>query len=317
MSIKVIVDLAALLGVSEAIAGAIFEKANVGGEVAACGGPDAWLKDRLRPNLVWIKSEEYARMCAEALPVALKTVASDFGGARQRDFAQLWADTTRGYLGEFALKKHLDSLGCQVQLAHKVGELKEFLKLDIHLVKKDGEPERVPKVNIGIKTTKWNGIWLDIPGAQFSHSNFHTFVKVGVGKDHLIAFFKDLSVFKDKVLKKGVEVGAFTLAEADNIYDNLPTFQKIPAYICGFVDVTDFQRPEPEYDGKVGRKHYIVSKWAGPYSEDLLKAAGKTKNISGVAKLEGIQKLNHAGYLFNAGSLKWKKADWDILIAAL
>ena len=48
----------------------------------------------------------------------------------------------------------------------------------------------VEKLNISIKTSKWNGIWLDIPGNQFEHSDIHVFVKIGAGRDHLFAFFK-------------------------------------------------------------------------------------------------------------------------------
>jgi len=50
-------------------------------------------------------------------------------------------------------------------------EYTNFLSSDIKSIQKDNESSRPPKKNISIKTTKLNGRWLDIPGAQLSHSD--------------------------------------------------------------------------------------------------------------------------------------------------
>lgn len=140
-------------------------------------------------------------MCIDALKIVSTTAGTDFGSSRQRDFGQVWADMTRGYLGEYAFKKFLEktySISCE--LGHEIGNLGDYLPTDIHNIKKSGESWRKPKLSIGVKAVKWNGIWFDIPSDQFNHSDIHVLVKVGTARDHLFAFFKQLSVFKDKVL---------------------------------------------------------------------------------------------------------------------
>ena len=61
--------------------------------------------------------------------------------------------------------------------------------MDIHKIRRGEGEFHAPKYNIGVKTTKWKGIWLDIPGDQFNHSDIHVLVKIGGGRDHLFAFF--------------------------------------------------------------------------------------------------------------------------------
>ena len=112
--------------------------------------------------------------------------------------------------------------------------------------------ETEAKIKVSIKSTKWNGIWLDIPGDQFSHSDAYILVKVGTGRDHLFAYFKTISVFKDKILKIGQEVGSLTNNEADDLFNALPAFKPIPAYICGFALKSD-NYENLSYAGKAGR----------------------------------------------------------------
>src|SRR5436309_8680712 len=64
-----------------------------------------WFEDRFKFQLVWLDGDDYSRALVRALWLAPKFASVDFGGARQRDFAQLWADTARGFLGEIALEK--------------------------------------------------------------------------------------------------------------------------------------------------------------------------------------------------------------------
>src|SRR3989339_1566816 len=92
--------------------------------------------------------------------------------------------------------------------------------------KKEGENCR--------KGFEGKGIWMDIPGNHFEHSDVHVLIKIGAKRDHLFAFFKNLSVFKDKVLKRGEEVGLLSREESANLFDSLPSFEPIPAYVCGF-----------------------------------------------------------------------------------
>ena len=169
---------------------------------------------------------------------------------------------------------------------------------------------REPRINVGIKATKWNGIWLDIPGDQFSHSDIHVLVKVGVGRDHLFAFFKEISVFRDKVLKCGMQAGCLDQDEADTIFNNIPSFAPIPAYISGFVP-RDSEYADLSYAGKKGRIHYKIKSWNGPKRPGDLERIKNLEGVSGNVNFEGIQKFSHeSGHLFNTGSLLWEESAW-------
>lgn len=294
----------------------IVEKAKLGGEISTT--LENWLSERFLPNCVFIDEDGYTKMCINALKILDKTAASDYGSSRQRDFGQLWADMTRGYLGEYAVKLFLkQNWGIDVRLGHEEGDIQEFLPTDIHQIKSDGQPYRPVKLNVSIKTSKWNGIWLDIPGDQFNHSDIHVFVKVGTGRDHLFAFFKHISVFKDKILKRGEAVGSLTPSESLLLFDNLPVFSDIPAYICGFVRKDVDYQPLP-YRGKLGKKHYTIHGWNGAINPTDLQTIKQIENVPNDVKFAGIGRFSHnKGYLFNTGNLLWEKADWDEVIAKI
>jgi hypothetical protein len=225
---------------------------------------------------------------------------------------------TRGYLGEFAFQKTLkDRWRIEAELGHEVGNLTEYLPLDIHQIRRDGEAARAPRLKISIKTTKWNGIWLDIPGDQFDHSDIHVLVKIGAGRDHLFGFFKSISVFRDKILLRGQEVGALSALEAGVLYDALPSFRPVSAYVSGFVRKDDNFENLP-YGGRAGTKNFTVSSWNGPIRVGDLDAIKEQEGIRGTVRFAGIGEFSHdSGYLFNVGSLRWTEAQWREVIDAL
>lgn len=297
-------------------AAGILEKAEIGGEVID-GDFDGWFVGRFLPNIVWIDEEGYAAMCIDALKILSTTAATDYGSSRQRDFGHMWADMTRGYLGELAFKLFLEKRGVKIELGHEKGNVSEYLPSDIHGVSRDDEPFSPPCITIGIKATKWNGIWLDIPGDQFSHSFAHVFIKVGMGRDHLFAYLKKISVFRDKVLKTGKDMGIISSEEADTMYDRIPTFRPIPAYVCGFV-YRDVEYGDIPYRGKKGRKNYNITGWNGPIRSGDLDVIKKKESVLGSVKFEGIGSFAHdKGYLFNTGNLLWSEKDWNDVIARL
>lgn len=297
----------------------IIEKAILGGEIENEDYLSDWYNNRFVPNCVTIDENGYAKMCVDALKILNSTAATDYGGSRQRDMGQLWADMTRGYLGELAFKLFLNKYWyLDAEIGHEIGTLEEYLPMDIHTVKsvKDASA-RTPKIKISIKSTKFNGIWFDIPGDQFNHSDIHALVKVGTGRDHLFAFFKSLSVFKDKVLKKGVDVGSISTEQSEELYNKLPTFKPILGYICGFVD-KNTEYPPLSYKGKKGRTNYNITAWGGPIRNGDLALVKEREGVTGKIKFEGIGEFSHDnGYLFNAGSLKWTKDDWDKVVESI
>ena len=302
------------LGIEEDEVKKILEKAIAGGEFVDESDLKVWLEQRFLPNCILIDEIGYAKMCVDALKILSTTAPTDYGSSRQRDMGQLWADMTRGYLGELACLKFFEKNGIKATLGHEAGALQQYLPMDIHnIIQKDGTT-REPKIKIGIKTTKWNGIWMDIPGNQFDHSDIHILVKVGAGRDHLFSFFKGLSVFKDKVLKKGVEVGSLSAKESDDLYSRLPNFKPIPAYVVGFARKDQVYSLLP-YEGKRGKKHFNVTSWNGKISEGDLEKIKSKEDVVGSVKFEGIGEFAHdSGYLFNAGKLHWKSDDWKKFI---
>lgn len=311
---RVILWIRDILGTSYKEATMIYSKSHIGGEFIDHDAAEVWFEQRFKPNLVWIDEDGYTAMCIDALKILSLTAATDFGSSRQRDFGQHWGDMTRGYLAEYAFAIFLQSnWDMTVQLGHEVGDIEQYLSSDVQGVKLDSASAfRDPNIALSIKGTKWNGIWLDIPGAQFAHSDAHILVKVGVERDHLFAFFKHISVFRDKILHKGVEVGALAQNEADQLFDNLPTFRPIPAYVSGFAE-RDAEYSALSYSGKKGRKHYKVRGWRGPMNPDQLLEIAKREQLpaDGKAEFEGIGTFKHSGYLFNVGNLKWSKSDWE------
>lgn len=289
----------------------IIDKAIAGGEINSEVTFDDWINKRFLPNLVFIDEKGYSLMCIDALKILSKTAPTDYGSSRQRDLGHLWADMTRGYLGEYAFSLFLKNRwGITAKLGHEVGELKDYLPMDIHQIKEPEAEYRSPRLKIGIKAVKWNGIWFDISGDQFNHSDIHVLVKVGTGRDHLFAFFKKISVFKDKILKVGQEVGSLSEEEAEKLYQDLPSFTPISAYICGFVP-KDAEYSNLSYTGSKGRLHYTIKSWNGPINPGDLGRIKEKEGIKGSVKFEGIGKFAHdKGYLFNTGSLLWKEEDW-------
>lgn len=289
----------------------IIEKAHTGGEITKDLDLEQWLNKRFLVNCVLIDELGYSKMCVDALKILSRTAPTDYGSSRQRDLGQLWADMTRGYLGEHAFSLFLKKRwGIDVELGHEIGKLQDYLPTDIHQVKEAGAEYHIPKLKISVKTTKWNGIWLDIPGDQFNHSDIHVLVKVGAGRDHLFAFFKSISVFKDKVLKRGEEAGVLSAKESKSLYDSLPSFKPIPAYICGFVE-KDCKYKKLSYTGEKGRKNYNINSWNGPINPEDLDLIKEKEHIAGKVSFEGIGDFAHdKGYLFNTGNLLWKDEDW-------
>ena len=290
----------------------IIDKAVSGGEITREVTFDTWIEKRFLPNLVFIDERGYSQMCIDALKILSKTAPTDYGSSRQRDLGHLWADMTRGYLGEYAFSLFLKNCwGITAKLGHEVGELADYLPMDIHQIKEPQAEYRSPRLKIGIKAVKWNGIWFDISGDQFNHSDIHVLVKVGTGRDHLFAFFKKISVFKDKILKVGQEVGSLSEEEADKLYQDLPSFTPISAYICGFVP-KDAEYASLSYTGKKGRLHYTITSWNGPIASGDLDRIKEREGVTGKIKFEGIGKFAHdRGYLFNTGSILWKEEDWS------
>ncbi len=309
--------ISSLLKLSKNHSKNFYEKSLIGGEFSNDSEFENWFENRLKTNVVFLDKSDYEEMCLNSLKSLKNFSATDFGSSRQRDFNQKWADTTRGYLGEKAFQKFLlEKFEIQSKLKHKEGELDKFIKTDIHEIKlKEEKVFRKPKKTIGIKTTNFNGMWLDIPGNQFHHSDYHVLVKLFLEKDHIFSFFKEISIFKDKLLKRAVDKGYFTKQTADNFFNTIPNLNVIPAYITGFIKSANCNY---EYKGKKGHKHYTITSWKGQYKRDFLEQIKNKKSVEGDIKFAGINKFSHDNaYIFNTGNIKWTEVDWLSVIKSL
>ncbi len=210
-NIKMVQQISELLNISLDKAQKFYEKSNSSGEFSNTEESEEWFDKRFKKRLVFLSAGDYEESCLTSLKALSNFAETDFGSSRQRDFNQKWADTTRGYLGEKAFQNFLfDKTKIRSKLAHKKGPLSDFIDTDIAKVKKLKEKfYREPKKTIGVKTTKFNGMWLDIPGTQFQHSDYHILVKLILETNHIFSFFKTISVFKDKLLRRAVEKGYF------------------------------------------------------------------------------------------------------------
>ncbi len=161
-------------------------------------------------------------------------------------------------------------------------------------------------------------MWLDIPGQHFRHYDYQVLVKLILEVNHIFSFFKEISIFKDKLLKRAVEKGYFEKHEADRFFSEIPNLKEIPAYVAGFVRSESFQDEEYKYRGKKGPKHYTVVSWEGKYKSHFLEKIKKEHNVKGRVEFQGIKRFSHGdAFVFNTGNLAWSQADWDSVIKSL
>lgn len=208
------------------------------------GSFNTWLEQRFKYQLIWLNRDDYAKALVRALWLAPRFAATDFGGARQRDFAQVWTDTARGFLGEIAFQKFLNSkLNVTIRLDVRRGALEKFLPSDIKVEDGSTGQLRESNVKVSIKTTKFNGRWLDIPGAQFDHSDAFLLVKLGISRLHFSAFLKDISFLKDKLFALAKDMGELSNDQAQKLWKETPDFTPIPAYIAGYIEKQGLTTP--------------------------------------------------------------------------
>lgn len=281
-------------------------------------------------STVLLDEKDYLTATVHALSLAPKIAATDYGTARQRDLGQLVTDAVRGFLGEIALAKWLKArFGISVSLDYRRGRLAEFLPSDIKLV--NGRPSNL---NVSIKTTKLRGMWLDIPFKQIEHSHVFVLVRVGVSREHFLAFLKEISAIKDKILAKAFEMGIVSEDERDNIWRAIPKFTRIPASIAGFFDKREYEDAVSERTsiilagGEMKRKRFIVNLFAGywhperrEYRERILEVLRR----QGYSVPENV-KIEFAGignfsrtlhFIVSSGALRRRREDWERLVRDL
>ncbi len=207
----------------------VCEGAVKGGDVRQFRSLEEWIQWLSWASVV-LGENDYLKAAVHALRLAREFAATDYGTARRRDLGQLWTDTIRGLLGEIVFVNWLkDKFKVEAEPDFRRGRLEEFLPSDI-----GSATGRKPNLKVSIKTTKLDGIWLDIPGAQIQHSDIFVFVRIGVTREHFIAFLKKISVIREKILEKALEKKIISGKELEEVWERILKFSIIPAYIAGF-----------------------------------------------------------------------------------
>jgi hypothetical protein len=287
---------------------------------------DEWLKERFQYQLVWLDQGDYARALIRALWLAPKFAATDFGSARQRDFGQVWTDTARGFMGEIALKKFFaERLDTSIEFDTGRGKVEEFLPSDIKSIQRPGEKARKGMLRVSIKTSKFNGRWLDVPGAQVEHSDIFIFIKIGIARPHLLAFMKAISFLKDKLFAEGRRLGELDEKDSKELWDEVPDFEEIPVYVAGFLDKSTLTMPIDQVGIKVsGRKNkkLLVYSGVGIFSTQSVRERADVKYLDPAGTLPiVIDPMIDLGtsphFMANSGALEFGKRAWQKLLERL
>lgn len=296
------------------------------------GDLDEWFSDRFVYQSIWLDKDDYLRAITRALPQALVFAATDFGQARQRDLGQLWTDTARGFLGEIAFKKFLeDKLATKIELDITMDKLlKDYISSDVkNVIEKDGTA-RKPKLNVSVKTGKFNARWLDEYGAgKFEPIDVFVFVRVGTWRQHFVSFLKSVSFLKDKLLPAAQQLGELTAEGSNKLWDEIPGFEPVPAYISGFLIKRDYSWPihdvrfRPKKNRKGEIKEILFTGGIGIFTEAELRKNLGIKELDPNEKLQimvdGIQapltKKPH--FYASTGLLQYGSDDWEELAKVL
>lgn len=291
-------------------------------------GFEEWLNNRFLPQTIWLSSDDYARGITRALPQALIFAGSDFGSSKQRDLGQLWTDTARGLLGEIAVQRFFtEKLGMHIQQDTSLDQdLDDYISTDIKFVKSPSGEYRPTKINTSIKTGKFNARWLDEYSApKIAQIDAFIFVRLGTPKEHFVAYLKDISFLKSKLFPKAIELGELTTDASAALWDSIPEFEPIPAYVSGFLMRQDLTYPihsvtaeitgSENYRGRDTRKIYI-RKGVGVFTRNNLYALPEFQRLDPEGRLkvivEGIEKEvdNKDHFYANTGSFNYEIENW-------
>src|SRR3989338_10474783 len=110
-----------------------------------------WFENRFKPQLVWLTTEDYERALLRALWLARTFAGPDYGSSRQRDMAQVWTDTARGFAGEIALSKFLQSkYGIETRADITRGDTDNYLPNDVANVRLLEGKWRPPNLTLSV-----------------------------------------------------------------------------------------------------------------------------------------------------------------------
>ena len=289
-----------------------------------------WFSNRFEPNSIILDKDDYSKALIRSLWIAPNLAALDFSGGRLRDFAQLWTDTARGFLGEIAVQKFLkQNFNFDTYIETRRGKVEEFMPSDISIIEEGATKPRMSQIKVSIKTTKFNGRWLEIPESQFKQSDIFVLIKLGISRFHFSSYLKSLETIK-QIFETGIKLKELNDEQIRILSKEIPDWLPIPAYICGFVAKNGLNIPIDSLDFKTPRKRKKDANGIRPIScVDIQGGVGlfSYETIKQLPEIEalhlsqdipiniaGIGKEVDGNFYASSGRLKFSKKDWAELI---
>lgn len=292
-----------------------------------------WFSNRFEPNSVILDKDDYSKALIRSLWIAPNLAALDFRGGRLRDFAQLWTDTARGFLGEIAVQKFIKkNFDFDTHIETRRGKVEEFMPSDLFIIEKGAIKPRISKIKASIKTTKFNGRWLEIPESQFKQSDIFILVKLGISRFHFSSYLKSLQTIK-QIFEKGVELKELNDEQIQILSKEIPEWIPIPAYISGFVAKNGLKSPIDSLYFSTPRKRkrdangirpisrVEIEGGIGLFSYEAIQEIPEIKALNlppdTLINIAGIGKEVDGDFYASSGLLKFSKKEWADLIAQL
>lgn len=292
-----------------------------------------WFNQRFKPNSVILDKDDYSKALIRSLWIAPNLASLDFSGGRLRDFAQLWTDTARGFLGEIAVQKFLkDNFNFNMHLDTRRGEVEEFMPSDILVLEKGKQKPRESNIKVSIKTGKFNARWIEIPESQFKQSDVFVLVKLGISRYHFSAYLKMLKTV-EQLFERGIELKELDKEQIKILSSEIPDWMPIPAYIAGFVDKSDLKLPIHSITFRTPRQRRKAPNGGRPISrieieggiglfsystvEELKEIKGTNADSDIPIIIAGINKEADGNFYASSGQMKTEKKYWDELVRKL
>jgi hypothetical protein len=283
-----------------------------------------WFNTRFKPNSVVLDKIDYSKALIRSLWIAPNLAALDFAGGRLRDFAQLWTDTARGFLGEIAVQKFLkNNHNLDIYLETRRGKAEEFMPSDILVIEKGADKPRESKTKVSIKTTKLNGRWLEIPESQFKQSDVFILVKLGISRYHFTSYLKQTV---KQLLNDGLNIKELNEEQVQTLTDEIPNWNSIPAYVSGFVNKKrlnlpihslTFTTPKKRKKGADGIRHISkieIEGGIGLFSYSAIRELPEIEKlglpIDIPINIAGIEKGVDGNFYASTGLLTYRAENW-------
>ncbi len=285
---------------------------------------DEWFENRFKPQLIWLTMEDYERALLRALWLARTFAGTDYGSSRQRDMAQVWTDTARGFAGEIALSKFLQSrFGVETKVDVTRGKTEDYLPTDVAHVQEGGR-WRAPNITLSVKATKFNGRWLDAPGAQINHSDGFVLAKLGITRQHFLGFLKDRGLI-EAMLSHGKELKEVSEGDAKILLDEIPASYPVPVYLPGWLDKSELNLPIDMLNVSVvgrSKRRIVVRQGVGIFTPDRIRQypsiSALQESVGLEIEIEPIVKsFTGQKFLAHSGAFKFGDEAWEALIKRL